>query len=469
METAPGGSEFFPGVTDMRNREQLARQALWDQKTFGQARSPLSNEPQLTRFRLVIEAVLMGLGVMAALATRHPAVTQPVRDAVLGGILALAGLYAVLVVWRGRSLTALRWVIVWCASLVTLYVASGFYSPTQTIGALRPAGQLILVIGWFLFVYGTDREKTSRLAPFVVLLAFLLMYGFLWIQAGFPHPYTGAMAHSAGLHKNILGPFAAVALFFMLAINPTRTAKVARTVGVILSLALLWASGSRGAQVAALVAAAVYVVWPIIGRHKWGYHAVFCCWLLAGTAFIYYYIGVSRSDSIMRAAVEDATGQPLYSGREILWPILLRYTAERPLLGWGVGVDEAEIFLNAGFGKEVAGAATMNAHNLYLTVLLKTGIVGLLLQLAILYSIWLHFYPGRHDRTVRLAAACFMGICVHELFETSLIHTNISIGLLFWAMIAIGMRKSDAAREAYASTAEVVSAERLTRSSVVST
>jgi hypothetical protein len=91
-----------------------------------------------------------------------------------------------------------------------------------------------------------------------------------------------------------------------------------------------------------------------------------------------------------------------------------------------------------------------------LAVLLKTGIVGLLLQLAILYSIWLHFYPGRHDRTVRLAAACFMGICVHELFETSLIHTNISIGSLFWAIIAIGMRKSDVSRESYASAAGTV-------------
>jgi O-antigen ligase len=358
----------------------------------------------------------------------------------------VAGLYAVLVAWRGHSLAAVPWVLVWCGSLIALYIASGLYSPTQTIGALRPAGQLILVLAWFLFVYGTDRESTSRRAAFVVLLAFLLMYSVIWAQAGFPHPFTGTVAHTAGLQKNILGAFAAVGLFFMLATNPTRTVRIARVVGVAAGLTLLWASGSRGAQLATLAAFAVYFILPIVGRRKWAYHGVFLTWLLISSAFIYYYIGHSRANYMARAAVEEATGQPLYSGREILWPILFRYVAERPLLGWGVGINESEIFLNAGFGREVRGAATMNAHNLYLAVVLKTGIVGLLLQLAILYSIWLHFYPGRRDRTVRLAAACFMGICVHELFETSLIHTNISIGALFWAIIAIGMRQSDAAR-----------------------
>jgi hypothetical protein len=411
----------------------------------------------------------MGAGVMAALAARHPAVTQPVRDALLGGVLSFAGLYVVLVLRDWRTITALRWLLLWCASLIALYFVSGFYSPTQTIGGLRPAVQLILVIAWFLFVYGVDRERTSRLAAFVVLLAFLLTYGVVWIQAGFPHPFTGTAAHSASLHKNILGPFAAVSLFFMLAVGTTRTVRAARMVGVCLSLTLLWASGSRGAQLAALVAGAVYVIWPTIGRHKWAYHAVFWCWLLAGTLFIYYYLGVSRSDSIARAAVQDVTGQPLYSGREILWPILLQYAGERPLLGWGVAIDESEILLNAGFGREVRGAATMNAHNLYLSVLLKTGIVGLLLQLAILYSIWLHFYPGRHDRTVRLAAACFIGICVHELFETSLIQANISIGLLFWAIIAIGMRKSNVSRTSYAPARGMVEPERPTSPSMVTT
>ena len=92
----------------------------------------------------------------------------------------------------------------------------------------------------------------------------------------------------------------------------------------------------------------------------------------------------------------------------------------------------------------------MNTHNLFLAVALKTGLVGLFLQLGILYAIWLRFYSGRHDRVVRLAAAFFMGICVHQLFETSLINTNLSIGVLFWAIIAIGMTQSDPSRRLYA-------------------
>jgi hypothetical protein len=81
-----------------------------------------------------------------------------------------------------------------------------------------------------------------------------------------------------------------------------------------------------------------------------------------------------------------------------------------------------------------------------LAVAFKTGLVGLFLQIALLGAIWLKFYSGRYNQTVRLAAASFMGICVHQLFETSLINTNLSVGILFWSIIAIGLRSTDTTR-----------------------
>ena len=385
----------------------------------------------------------MGFVVTAALVTRYPAVTQPVRDGILGGLLAFTGLYVVIVVWRGSLPTSLRWVLAWSGGLVVLYLTSALYSPTPNVGALRPTVQLLLVLAWVLFVYGTDREKTSRFAAFVAVFSFLLAQGSLWAWAGFPHPFTEATVLSASLiPKNSFGAFTAAALFFVLAVSGTRSVKVAQAIGVGLSLTLLWASGSRSPQLAVLVAAAVYVVWPLLVRSRTGYHAVFFCWLIAGGAFVYYYINLSKSDTMARVAVQEFTGQGLYSGRELLWPIAIKYISERPLLGWGAGLDEGEVLLDAELGVAGTGSGTTNAHNLFLAVALKTGIIGLTLQLAMLYSIWLRFYSGRHDRTVRLAAASFMGICVHQLFETSLINTNLSIGALFWAIIAIGMRNS---------------------------
>jgi O-antigen ligase len=173
------------------------------------------------------------------------------------------------------------------------------------------------------------------------------------------------------------------------------------------------------------------------------YRAVFLSWLVAGSGFVYYYLSLSRSESMARVAIEEVTGQGLYSGRELLWPVVLKYIGQRPVLGWGAGLDEGEALLDAGISPNVQGASTMNAHNLFLAVAFKTGLVGLFLQIALLAAIWLKFYPGRYDPTVRLAAAAFMGICVHQLFETSLINTNLSIGILFWSIIAIGLRSAD--------------------------
>jgi O-antigen ligase len=322
-------------------------------------------------------------------------------------------------------------------------MSSTIYSPTPNVGALRPAVQLLLVFAWLLFVYATN-QRSSRLAAFTCLFAFLVIQSLLWGRAGFPHPLTQAEVSSASmLPKNTLGAFAAAALFFMFSDLGGRRLRLVRIIGIILATALLWASGSRTPQLAVLVAGGLYLSWPLLIRSKWVYRAVFLSWLVAASAFVYYYLSLSKSESMARVAVQELTGQGLYTGRELLWPIVLRYIGERPLLGWGAGLDEAEVLLDAGVSHSAEVASTMNAHNLFLAVAFKTGLVGLFLQIALLAAIWLKFYPGRYDPTVRLAAAAFMGICVHQLFETSLINTNLSIGILFWSIIAIGLRSAE--------------------------
>jgi O-antigen ligase len=391
----------------------------------------------------------MGCVVAAALATRHPAVTQSLRDGILGSLLLFSGMYAAML-RPTLPFIALRWVLFWWGCLIALYMVSTVYSPAPGLGALRPAAQLILVFAWLMFVYSTDRKESSRFAGFTVVFVFLLVESFLWARAGFPHPLTQAVAVSASmLPKNTLGAFAAAALFFMLANLGARRVRLARIIGIILAVALLWASGSRTPLLAVFVAGGIYLAWPFLIQNKWLYRAVFLSWLIAGSAFVYYYLSLSRSESIARIAIEEVTGQGVYSGRELLWPVVLQYIGERPFLGWGAGLDEGEALLDAGIGPNVHGASTMNAHNLFLGVALKTGIVGLFLQIAMLGAIWLKFYSGRYNPTVRLAAACFMGICVHQLFETSLISTNLSIGILFWSIIAIGLRSCHSTQGVY--------------------
>jgi O-antigen ligase len=401
---------------------------------------------QPTRDIVVLEAIITGAVLMVALASRYPGVTQATRDFTLGAILVVAGAYGVFVLSRMHFPVALRWVVVYCVSLIGLYAASVLWTPTPSIGALRPAIQLSLVFGWLLFVYATSDQQASRAVFFVAMLAFVLVQSLLWARAGFP--FLGGSDDSEELlNKNILGAFTAAALFFMLAGAPNRRGRLARVIGIVLALALLLGSGSRDSQLAVLTAAIVYLAWPAISRRRWSFHAAFAIWAIASSAFVFYYLELSRSDIIRQLAIPGITDRSkysiasLYSGREYLWPVVLRYIAERPLLGWG-GIDEAAILMGAGLGRHFPGVNNMGTHDLYLLVALQGGLIGLALLLAALYSVWLRFYHGRREQIVRLAAASFIGICVHQLFETSLIQTNISIGVLFWAIIAIGVRKS---------------------------
>src|SRR4051812_37963185 len=123
----------------MRDINAKVSEDLWLREPVGAfpGQSP-SNGSQLSRSRAALETALMGGVTLAALGARLPGVSQGARDGILGGLLTVAGLYALTVVWRGRPPAALRWILIWYVALIAVYLGSFFYSPNQNIAALRP-------------------------------------------------------------------------------------------------------------------------------------------------------------------------------------------------------------------------------------------------------------------------------------------------------------------------------------------
>jgi len=128
--------------------------------------------------------------------------------------------------------------------------------------------------------------------------------------------------------------------------------------------------------------------------------------------------------------IYEITGKNFFSQRERLWIVLIEAIKEQPITGYGSNVLPTDII-----GKEVS------AHNLYLQIFLQVGLVGLLLFLFMLWQIWEILRLGSLNLQVRITGAFFIGILVHQAFEVSLTQNHLSIGMIQWTIIGIGINR----------------------------
>lgn len=122
----------------------------------------------------------------------------------------------------------------------------------------------------------------------------------------------------------------------------------------------------------------------------------------------------------------ELTGKSLFSGRQIVWKDLLNAAMENPLLGYSF-----DMRFNGG----------MSAHNMYLEVILQSGILGLGCLLILFYSIWMYLCRCGDYINARVSGAALIAIIIHQLFEVTLIQNNLAIGIIQWIIISLGFSK----------------------------
>ena len=171
-----------------------------------------------------------------------------------------------------------------------------------------------------------------------------------------------------------------------------------------LMIALLWATGSRGAWIATALGA-IYFYWPDISRRVriWGLVAAGSVTALA------FWI------------------RPLSDlGRVVVWGAAWEAFKARPWFGWGPGnyLTIAEVYRNPAWD-EVYGVTTQDhAHNLFLEAAATGGIVGLVAMSVLTYTMWIHC------RYSRMAQAALLGVfCVGLLNPLPLVAKALCLAL----------------------------------------
>ena len=152
--------------------------------------------------------------------------------------------------------------------------------------------------------------------------------------------------------------------------------KITATSFLVLSVALIAMSGSRGTMIMLLMVLALFLfwkatrVWGILGFGILFFGAILMPFLFTTTLNRFLY----------------PTNDLMLGGREILWQGALWLIRDHPMLGVGVGSSSYEMIHYVQYIGSASGQGPIAIHNPILVIWAETGIVGLIFYLGILLS-----------------------------------------------------------------------------------
>lgn len=324
------------------------------------------------------------------------------------------------------------------AALLAACLASGLASEWR----LWSAGLAVLFgLTMWVSVYSIARVVQARQEVVRYLVAAWAAGGLLAAVWGILRsaPYWPVGASTPPLFQTALGTTLTATAVLLLGIwtvadgVPVRILAAAGLVVVLAALELTW---SRGAWIAALAGLAVMVV--LAPRRRAGLLVLCLVVLLLATAAI----GPGRVSLARR--IEAIPSATFNLDRLALWEGALRIARAHPVLGTGYGTFSRAWPRH--MPEDIVQDPT-TAHNLYLTFAAETGLVGLVAFLAFIVAalcgLWRRIACTRGDpRTDGLWVACLaatVAVLVHQLFDVTV--ASVHMGFGFAALLALGQAR----------------------------
>lgn len=264
----------------------------------------------------------------------------------------------------------------------------------------------------------------------------------LAIQLGYTGLIPGFSLRLWGVtgHANALGSVASI-LLVLEAAEPSARVWVRRIILIAAAIALILAQ-SKTSFVAALIGLSIIFNWRLLLRTREkatvnsANDRLIVIGLISTFCVLISVIGmwVMFSDTALLASLErklnaGAVGDlSTGTGRIFIWQVAIAGGLENPLFGQGSGYWSIDNQLRWGL-------SAAHAHNLFLQVFSRSGLVGLLALLVFLYFLWQ--YSIRASQVTRGGSIAMITVFfVRAIFEVPLVTTSV-LGAEFFSMIAI--------------------------------
>jgi exopolysaccharide production protein ExoQ len=312
----------------------------------------------------------------------------------------------VLVPYYRETLYVLRrnWFL---AVLVLLALLSASWAATPALALRRAIAALgTTLFGIALAVRLSPKEQLQLLSWLcriiaVLSLAYVVLLPSYGISATPEHQWQGVF-----VYKSVLGFVMALSILVEWQLpTPTRFSRTLNWLALLLSVVLLYFASSLTPTVALLGALLLVELYRFVSqrlRVSQAFTILAMLLMVSLGAAMFLVNGETITNAVGRSS--DLTG------RSEIWSVVAGSILERPLLGYGFSGFWTEASgASAGINRTLGGMI-MYAHNGYLEVLLRLGIVGFALTLAFLGTgIRRAFYWSDHSRSsVRLWPLTFV-------------------------------------------------------------
>lgn len=337
--------------------------------------------------------------------------------------LALCGSYIKLKEIPKYNWMIARWGIVHLGiSLINLF--SNF-----SIRGVQNIIQFFLCLSFVLFISNLKWGKSEFRLLGKMASCYIFFNFAYWLISGRKIPFSSIYSNS-----NFLGSFIVFVLFFVLLGRHYSRKKGLYNIGAILGMALIFFSDTRSAVLVCLASVIIFLLWKSIIKNEKRFNIFFWSLITALIAFIIIYpkLDMWPQFHVVSNFVYKYTGKNLFSGRNEIWSALIDLVNSKPMLGLGPGVIPSEVT-----------SIQASSHNLFLQIALQNGYIGLMTFILFLLSFWKRFWRFQSSYHTRLAASFFVGIMIHQSFEVALTQNQLSVGLIQWLIIGIGISRTN--------------------------
>jgi hypothetical protein len=323
-----------------------------------------------------------------------------------------------------------RWVLAAFTLLFVYYLTLTLLSPTRT-GIVNVIGILITGIVFFYFV-----QNARRLIEWPGTGAILLLSGCLIGLIG-----TALGVVSKNTISGIVVYFflSAGVVWLMRGVSLRRVSfwifLLLATVGILLGHRLM-----VGSSLAFLAVVVTLRVLPMSLLRN-----LVLAVVVGGLfAMIVLYAGLWGFDvRDLDSWFIEYTGRTARSGRQIIWPLIIAFTAESPWVGLGTGMTFSNLY-----------DSDWSAHSYFLQVYMQSGRIGIGCLLLLLFTVWAAIGRPNRSQPIKIyATACFLVLLIHVSFEVFLMQVNLLMGCCAWMMLglAIGCIRSAESSASYSS------------------
>lgn len=296
------------------------------------------------------------------------------------------------------------------------------------VGGLQ-GGERLVQTGLFLLtlvVFSRYRWRAGSVHTLYLAMSFIVVVSLLyWFVSGRVTNYYAAFyGHSNGFAVVVLATMAVTAL------DSTFGKRLSHWIVIAVCAVLLLFANSRSATLAAIaaviVASALVMVKRAGGTVKRVAEVMLFLTVALSLAFSVIYPMLYGTD--LGCQLELLSRQYLnknfFSGREIIWQMILGALNGHDLFGLGLQMTPSMIY-ETGY----------SSHNLYLQTMLQSGIIGLALFLGLL---WAMLRKMANNTEIGIIGSCVLiAMLLHDCFEVSLTQNNLDYSLLLWGFWGI--------------------------------